>query len=59
MKLTREHAQWGAWAALIGILYWLGRGHYHLKHTGAFMIILIILVVALLVAFALLERGRG
>jgi amino acid permease len=56
MRLKREHFGWLAWIVLVGILCWLGREHYHLKHTGTFMIILTILVVLVVVSFALLER---
>jgi len=59
LRLTTQFWEWGVWVALFGILYALGRDHYHLKHTGIFMIVMGGLVVALLVAFALLERRKS
>ena len=56
IKWTKEYTEWCVLAALLGILYALGRDHFHLKHTGEFMIVLIVLVALLLVAFVLLER---
>lgn len=47
---------WGIWFLLVAVLYVLGGQHFHVRHFGAFILLLLAIAAGIVLFFALTYR---
>ncbi|MEE8554739.1 MAG: hypothetical protein V3T00_02680 [bacterium] len=47
---------WGLWFLLVAVLYVLGGQHFHVRHFGAFILLLLAIAAGIVLFFALTYR---